>query len=70
MWAQELWHTSLVALQHVGAPQTRDQTCALSPALAGGSLLHHHGSPERFSKGTQEPKKVEKHCAEGNRVHL
>ena len=27
MWAQYLWHTDLVAPQHVGSSQTRDQTC-------------------------------------------
>ena len=35
--AQELWWMALVALQHMGSSQTRDQTT--SPALAGGFFI-------------------------------
>ena len=32
----QLWHAGLVALQHVGSSQTKDQTHAVSPAVGVG----------------------------------
>ena len=47
LWAQQLLHTGLVALQHVGSSQTRDQTHV--PCIGRGFLIT--GPPEKpFSR--------------------